>query len=176
MIILKDPKAQMAEMINMNDFSNGYVSFDLPEVATGHRDFAHDLVLLQSQSETEFFAYYDSKFLLRMSYNQTRNLFVVAERIPLPDHLDLILKRSFDVYQKIFSSKHILIKDGILQLLARNACGPAAEDSKDDTMALSMVSVELTYPYEFKCSPLSSIMEQNQRNTDNKEEVSFMQA
>jgi len=171
--------AQLAEMINMNDFSNSYVSFDLPEVPTGHRNFVHDLVLLQSPSQTDFFAYYDSKFLLRMSYNQTRNVFVIAERIPLPEHLDLILKRSFEAYQKVFSSKHMLIKEGILHLLARNACTLGAEGShitgEDGTMALSLVSVELAYPYEFTCRPLSNIMEQYQTSTEQKE-VSFMQA
>ena len=117
----------MAEMINMKDGSNKYVEFDLPEVPTGHREHVYNLVLLQSESKSEFFAYYDSKFFLRMAYDQTSNLFVVKERIPLPDNLDLILKRSFDGYEKIFSSKHILIKDGLLQMLARNTCSNEAE-------------------------------------------------
>lgn len=112
MVILKDPEALLAEMINMKDLSNSYVAFDLPEVPTGDRNFAHDLVLLQSSSQTDFFAYYNTELLLRMSYNRTRNIFVITERIPLPEHLDLVLKRSFEAYHKVFSSKHILIKEG----------------------------------------------------------------
>ena len=71
----------MAEMINMDDGSNAYVAFDLPEVPTGHRQHVYDLVLLQSESKSDFFAYYDSKLVLRMAFDQTSNIFVVKERI-----------------------------------------------------------------------------------------------
>lgn len=150
-IIFKDPEALLAETINMKDLSNSYVAFDLPEVPTGDQNFAHDLVLLQSPSQIDFFAYYNTEFLLRMSYNQTCNAFVIAERIPLPEHLDLVLKRSFEAYHKVFSSKHILIKNGQLHLLARKTCVPGAEGSNStgqvEAMALSLVSLELYYPY-----------------------------
>ena len=113
-----------------------------------------------------------------MSFDQTTNVFVIEERILLPEHLDLILKRSFDAYQKIFSSKHILIKDGLLHMLARNACTQEAEGIKiDDSLALSLVSVDLEYPYDFTCKPLSILFEQSNSVTDQKEEeIIFMQS
>ena len=142
---------------------------------TGYREHAYDLVLLQSESNTDFFAYYNNKFFLRMSYDQTSNLLVIKERIPLPEHLDLILKLSFDAYQKIFSSKHMLIKDGLLLMLARNSCAEGTQGSeaavKDDALAISLVSIDLEYPYEFTCKPLSEIMEQNKSVSDQKETI-----
>ena len=162
LFILKDPKSASAEVINLSLLSNSYVSFDLPS------DLSHKLVLLQQSdsdsSSTDFFAYHDTKFLFRMTYDAQHNTITIVEKIPLPDHLGLIVKHSFDAYSKVFSSEHMLVKDGYLYMLARKDCAESLNDlnalnSTEEIAAVSMVSVQLQYPYGSGCRDLSELID-----------------
>jgi len=177
LFILKDPKSASAEVINLSLLSNSYVSFDLPS------DLSHKLVLLQQSdsdsSSTDFFAYHDTKFLFRMIYDAQHNTIAIVEKIPLPDHLGLIMKHSFDAYSKVFSRKHMLIQDGYLYMLARKDCAESLNDlnylnalnSTEEIAAVSMVSVQLQYPYELGCRDLSELID----GSGGEDRVMFMQ-